>query len=247
MRAIARRYFERTEARGKTGKPLLWAARKKTILRELDLFLDAEQQRRLGEGLFFNAAEFTFGADEAGSRPALVVGTENGREIAFRGRIDRLDVSPDGERVAVIDYKTGSADRYEKLDADWAMGGRALQLSVYSLAAEREHAAATVSAEYWFVSDRGKFERKGREFGEAEQARFHEVLDIAVRGVEQGIFPAHSGEFSDFRKAWDNCRFCPYDALCVRDRDRAWKRKRSFSGIAEYVQMVGEAGSDDGS
>ena len=56
--------------------------------------------------------------------PELLVGD---RVVRFRGRIDRLDESPDGRRVRLVDYKTGKGTT----ESERVGAGRDVQLPVY--------------------------------------------------------------------------------------------------------------------
>ena len=42
----------------------------------------------------------------------VVIDLAGERKVAFRGFVDRVDRSPDGDRLVVIDYKTGKRDKY---------------------------------------------------------------------------------------------------------------------------------------
>ena len=95
------------------------------------------------------AVEHRFGVDEGDDAVVLDIG--DGRTVAFRGFIDRIDRTADGG-VLVVDYKTGSDWGYKALDTDITDRGRKLQLGVYALAA-RQHVqeATSVDSRYWFV------------------------------------------------------------------------------------------------
>ena len=54
-------------------------------------------------------AEYSFGGDGTGSGvgPAVEVRTTTGGVVRFRGQVDRVDISSDGSRIIVYDYKSG--------------------------------------------------------------------------------------------------------------------------------------------
>jgi ATP-dependent helicase/nuclease subunit B len=243
LRQITLKYCNRAEAAGKTGRPLLWSIRRKTIVREMDLFLTNEHERRMRTGLRFSAAELAFGTP--GGAPALEVVLTDGRVVAFRGRIDRLERSGDGTRVGVVDYKTGSAYNFKKMDKDALLAGQLLQLPVYGLVAQRATPDAVVRTEYWFISEREKFETKGYELSDVVLGRFDEALTVIARDIERGQFAARPGEFNGFRKTYDNCVYCPYDNLCFGDRDRAWRRKLDSPEIQDYIGLAGDVAAAD--
>ena len=78
--------------------------------------------------------EVSFG--DAG-QPDVVVPLPEGRAVRFRGRIDRVDRSPDGRTVVVYDYKTGNPARAASLRDYPVLAGQRLQLPVYAHAARR--------------------------------------------------------------------------------------------------------------
>src|SRR5690606_19475825 len=106
-------------------------------------------------GVSPRAVELAFGYDEG--EPPVTIELADGRAVVFRGSIDRIDVSPDGTRVVVFDYKTGKTDRYKmsitdgRLD-DVTWRGTKLQLAIYGEAARRfVPTAQEVEGYYWFV------------------------------------------------------------------------------------------------
>ncbi|MEO9254494.1 MAG: PD-(D/E)XK nuclease family protein [Tepidiformaceae bacterium] len=242
LRSIAEWYFADAEASGLTGKLMLWAIEKRRILRNLELFLDEERLRRRQTGFVFASAELAFGMK--GGAP-LVVRLGDGREVTFRGSIDRVERTLDGSRVAVVDYKTGSNWDYKAMADRPLMNGKLLQLPVYGLAAAAALGAERVQANYWFISEKEKFALKGYEVAQGEPAEFVETLAKMVDGIEAGVFPAHPGKRDDFHRSFDNCGWCPYDSLCARDRDRAWRRKIEAPEIAEYINLIEPEADDD--
>ena len=98
-----------------------WSAERVHILRSIAATLDAE------------AAEL--------SRPVASEHSFEGVEVvgaAFRGKIDRIDLMPDGG-LRVTDFKTGRATSVRNVLED----GRRLQLPLYARAADRDRAILT--------------------------------------------------------------------------------------------------------
>jgi RecB family exonuclease len=242
MRTIAEWYFADAEASGLTGKPMMWAIEKRRILRNLELFLDEEHARRSITGYVFDGAELAFGM--RGAAP-LIVTLDDGRQVTFRGSIDRVERTLDGSRVAVVDYKTGSTYGYNEIDNRPVMNGALLQLPVYGLAAGAALGVERVDANYWFISEKEKFALKGYPVAEGQPPEFVETLTKMVEGIEAGVFPAHPGKRNDHQKSFENCHYCAYDALCARDRDRAWKRKIDALEIAPYIELIPAETDDD--
>ena len=100
--------------------------------------------------------------------------------------------------------------------------GRKLQLVLYALAAQRtyELPEGNLTAYYWFV-DLGALHR-GAAIGSERRDRLLEVLDVAVRGIREGVFPAQPGEWNS-KFGWGSCGFCEYDRACASTRGELWE------------------------
>ncbi|MGH9048540.1 MAG: PD-(D/E)XK nuclease family protein, partial [Acidimicrobiia bacterium] len=234
---IAERHCDAAEAAGVTGRPLQWRLERRRILRELATVLDSDEDVRgvLGVVPTPEGREVDFGW--SGTEP-LVVTLPDGRTVAFRGRIDRVDRAPDGSRTVVFDYKTGSPARDDPRAE--LRAGRRLQLPVYGLAVSE--AASDVHAYYWYLATPGAEGLAGYALDDQALSEFHTVLATILDGVEGGVFPAYPGEprgDRTGRETWENCCYCPYDRLCPTARDDLWERKRDdpvavgFRGLAE--------------
>ena len=114
--------------------------------------------------------------------------TIDGQELRLRGRIDRLEWSPD-ESFRIIDYKSGSNRQKGVFD-----GGRALQLAIYLLAGA-DIVGIDVengSARYSFATRRGGFTEHVLTGADliAARDRFDGILTRIVQGVGSGDFHA---------------------------------------------------------
>lgn len=166
--------------------------------------------------------------------------------LLLSGRVDRVDVR-DGELV-VVDYKTGKGSGYDAIpllerpneEADLIDRGRKLQLVLYALAAQRHYSPPVrpTSSYYWFV-ELGAMHR-GAPIGSQEQDRLLEVLDVAVRGIREGIYPAHPGEWDGW-SGWDSCSFCPYDRACTSTRGEVWLQIRTADPVQAYAELTAGA------
>ncbi len=63
----------------------------------------------------------------------------------------------------------------------------------------------------------------------------HDTLEVMVDGIENGIFPGRPGKAD--RDSFENCRYCDFDAVCPRQRDREWDRVRSAPELGAYVAL----------
>ena len=233
---ISARIFRDVEARGLTGKRLLWEMAKTEILADLEAFLETDAGLREANETADVRVETRFGFGDAS---AAVAEPETG--INFRGMIDRIDISGDGQRVLVVDYKTGSAEPYKGLDDDPIDQGRHLQLGVYSLAARALFPDATaVSAAYWFSTNRGRFQFVPSAYfditDESVAERFREGVASIVDGINAGLFPANPGPPGRYGPS--NCQYCDFDAICPTRRADLWERKKSDAALADYLQLA---------
>ena len=139
------------------------------------------------------------------------------RMVHFHGRIDRIDLG-EGARFRVIDYKTGSLDRFKDQELG---GGTTLQLPIYLLAASKllDRPVAAGIAQYWRIgSGRGKrrISYAGETWSEGEPA-LARILDAITHGIEGGIFCAVPGS--------DRCSYCAVRSACPSGSARIFERK----------------------
>ncbi len=212
LRQLAEARLDEARRRGKTGLDIFAEHDTRTILSDLAAFLEADDIFRQETGAV--PAKF-----EERIPPVSIGGVE------MRGVVDRIDMTPDGKSAWVIDYKTGVASTFEGVvkgpDAPFA-GGSKLQLPAYVTAAGD---AERVEALYWFISERGGFERIGYQPTPENQARFGATVSAIVDGIAKGAFPAVPGEEDDYYKTWENCRWCDFSRICSVRRDQDFDLK----------------------
>ena len=216
---IAETVFDEFEQRGLTGRDLLWDLDRVSIRRDLHAFLDADDRYRAEKAMVPERAELRFGADDG---TPVEVQRPDGRHLQFKGSADRVDRADDGSLV-VLDYKTGSKDAFRDIERgdDPTVGGTKLQLPIYGLAARSRVGGDPVEAAYWFVSQRGNYERISYPLDEAGLERFEHVVDVIADGIESGAFPGRPGEETTrFGRSFHNCKYCDFDTICPTDRDR---------------------------
>lgn len=225
------------EQRGRTGRDIFWRRDRNKILRDLERILDYDDIHRVRTRTRPAAAELGFGIRDT-ALEAVPIPLPDGRSVRFRGKADRVDVAEDGT-IHVVDYKTGGTYGAEKLcEDDPDCGGTKLQLPVYGVAARLHQGRpdAPVHAEYWFVSNRGKWKRYGYDVSEAVLAHFGETLGRIVAGIEAGIFAPHPSADSS---GWSRpCDFCDPDGLGVGELRRGWEQKRTDPLLSSYADAV---------
>lgn len=227
--------FAEAEAKGMTGRALLWARDSAVIRADLDRFLDEDNRRMAELGVVPVSTERTF--------DAVPVTLPSGRVLHVRGSVDRIDRAADGSLV-VLDYKTGSAKRYEGLgEDDPHRGGTQLQLYLYAVAARHELGTdAPIWSGYWFNTSRRKFARIGYPVSPSVEAEVGRAIDTIVDGITAGLFPARPPE----KPAWTHvdCWYCTPDRLSSTERRRDWERKRAAPELAAYVALCEPEGVD---
>ncbi len=236
LRTIADEVCADYERRGLTGKALLWEVTRRRLVRDLDAFLAADRRLRQRLGVVPDAegVEVAFGLD--GGDPAVELAMADGTPIRFRGRIDRIDRSPDGRHLVVIDYKTGSATAYAGPKAAISRGAR-LQLPIYALAARQRHGELPVTAVYFFVSRRAQFAQRQVTVDDEVVAELGQAVATIVDGITQGRFPARPGA-SGRDGSHEHCQWCDYDMVCSTSRLAIWEQVRTSPELDPYVRLV---------
>lgn len=245
LHRIAKEAFADASRRGVVGKPIMWRIATEDMLMDLDSFLNADFQLRQKSEMMPRHTEARFGMSGAGDEwKNAVHSLPDESEILFRGVIDRIDISEDGTKALVLDYKTGGSGSYKNLAKDPIDGGKHLQLAIYSLAVKQALAgASSVAAAYWFISSAGKFAVLPSKYidinDEQVEKRFGEGMSIIVDGIHNGLFPANPGKGEP--NSYDsNCRYCDFTSLCPSRRDTLWKRKKSDPQLEGYLKLVGD-------
>ena len=128
------------------------------------------------------------------------------REVLIRGRLDRIDILPDG-RHALWDYKTGrSVDRFGKATF---LALDHLQGALYSLAVETALGYEVAEAGYWFTHPEASPARLSEP--RADGSLLGRCLDVLIALHQSGDFvPTRHIRNTNERP----CRYCRYVALC---------------------------------
>lgn len=226
--------FAAAETQGWTGYPLLWEIDRQSILEDLRAFLEKEAQAedRMTPAFF----EVRFGPGSRGFRnraadEPVFMALEDGTAFSLRGRMDRVDFSPAGDFLRVIDYKTGPLQGEE----DGFCGGTTLQLPLYLMAACRIWKEADREkswAEYCSVSRKGKFARihfHGDRWEEKEGI-LKQILETISGGIREGTF-------FPFREKDRNCGFCDFNHICEHGVDVLFEKKKKDPRAAAFLGM----------
>ena len=219
---------ERTERRGRTGRPAFWADERARMLDDLLTWQRHDSELVVRRGSVVLASEMRFGADDDVS-----IGLPGGRRIRLRGSIDRVDRARDG-RLVVTDHKSGGKDKFKDMSPeDPTVGGTLFQLPSYAAAARARFAEphTPVLAEYGLLR-KGDYARPGFLMSPEVDARVSESLARVVAGIEIGFFP-NLPERPGWR-FYVGCHYCEPDGLGTAERWGEWQRKQHDPRLAAW-------------
>ena len=195
-------------------------------------FLLSEKERLENAPLVPRYFELGFGVSDA-DYPAFDVETGRGK-ISIRGKIDRVDVSPDGTEALVMDYK-----RTANFESSKLVLGTQLQLPIYLMAVERFLGLRAIGAELYSVKDarRSGFYRKdlmhlaGKKRASPmtfEEKDFNQMLERSLLFIQR-FAEAMQTKVIDVRPR-DCETFCAYASVC---RIEKWKLPAMLEEIRE--------------
>jgi ATP-dependent helicase/nuclease subunit B len=245
---IARECFDLAVQEGRCGPPLVAELERSRLERELRRFFDEDRLSPVAVELSFGSARRGVEAT-VNQLPAVEVRTAGGRTVHFGGRMDRIDVAPDGS-IVVSDYKTGQHSQLRALRTDPVAQGTKLQLVVYALAARALQVhGGTVRSRYWLVSLNRVAACFELQLNERAVARLSEVVGLIVEGIETGVFPGVPGNetFRANRPTFEHCATCDFDRVCPIDRERRWSLQLANRRVEPVLALGAEPDSDLGS
>ena len=139
--------------------------------------------------------------------------------LTISGKSDRIDLTPDGQGIRIVDYKTGSAHARP----DSFSGGRSIQAPLYMLALIREFPEAQLAsscAEYLHLTPEGEPKSIVFDGGELERRlpELTSILKELTGGIESGLFPPLPTK--------EICRDCECAPVCdLRSRNASDRRQ----------------------
>ena len=225
-------------ARGLTGREVFWKRDRAAIIRDLDQFLDEDHRQRRERGAAVRpiACEHEFGL--GGAHPPVEFSLDDGRVVAMRGKIDRVDRASDGSLV-VVDYKTGRTTAFAGLSAEEpTVRGTKLQLPVYAAAARAAFGKPTtrVHGAYWFITKKGEWKWIGYDITDDVDKQMVTALSAITAGIENGVFVARPNPDPPY--TFVDCHYCNPDGLGSGDRRREWERKRTDPALHDYAAFA---------
>ena len=229
------------EARTEGIPDLLWEIERDALLMLLERWL-AFEKNRAAEGLLPAGLERPFGEIRAGERyPAfrLMAGRHT---FDFRGRIDRIDISRDGRKARVVDYKTGSLpDSMCGKKKTPLMSGERIQVAVYrgalSVLDEFKN-AEEIEGEYLHLQPKDRQIVQCR-FSDEELRNalktLADILKIVGDGIESGVFFART---SGAVHPEGHCAYCDYLPICGKDRVQREERKANDPVVGGFFSIL---------
>jgi len=238
--SIARTRFEEFEMTHPTGYRMIWELQKSQIFEQLAVIFEEMLLDRSYLPTYF---ELSWGYDDdTGDRQssfgAVSVKVAK-RLIRLRGRIDRIDVSEDGDSARIIDYKTGKA----RIKEDAFHGGRNLQLPLYIIAgdaffASRGEKTRIDYATYLHVlEDPSKRNVVFHAFTLKE--RWNHLMKI-LQTITDGIEKGHFFQYPDY-----HCTYCDYKRICGNARFYLFERKQGDEHLIDFSRMRDEDFEDE--
>ena len=219
---------ERTERRGRTGRPAFWADERARMLDDLLTWLDRDSELVMRRGSTVLASEMRFGADDDAA-----IELPDGRRIRLKGSIDRVDRTRNGHLV-VTDHKSGGKDKFKDMTPDDpTVGATLFQLPSYAAAARARFGDVDtpVHAEYGLLR-KGDYARPGFAMSAEIDAKVSAALALVVDGIETGWFPNRPE-----RPGWRffvGCHYCEPDGLGTAERWAEWERKQHDPRLAPW-------------
>jgi len=231
---IANKKFIEFEQMGVTGYSMLWEVEKRNILDNLVEFFSEEINDTEFIPTYFEVRygmkHFDFQESEISTEEPvpLKIGEET---VNLKGRIDRIDLTKDGKRARMRDYKTGRV--FAK--ANDFQGGTTLQLPLYLYAARQllgqlHQGIEVESAEYYSLKDGKKVGFEGSEL-KAKEAKLQEILKTIAGSIEDGVFIAVPD---------GQCRYCDLKIICGTWTQILFDRKAKDPRVKGYLEMHAE-------
>jgi ATP-dependent helicase/nuclease subunit B len=234
---------------GRTGRPATWASERIRMRADVLRWFDRDSQISQTNRVTVLASEREFprrettpnvtgsttAADAMAPTPVTIM-LPDGRMLAMRGKIDRLDRRGDGTLV-VTDHKTGDPKAFRKLSTDDpTLGGAEFQLAAYAAAALAWHETGAISeppvrAEY-SMFEKGDYQRFGLHFDDEVWERVQHDLGRIVDGIEAGWFPQIPAP-PGF-KLYTPCLYCAPDELDTDASFDRWAMKRDDTRISRW-------------
>jgi RecB family exonuclease len=212
--------FEQFEKDGVPGSPALWQWSQFSLRKDLKRALKKVLEDQDWTPVDFEKA---FGRE---GQPEVVFGTPAGT-FRLEGFMDRVDLSPDGKRLRVVDYKSGGKTGFAN---DSVKEGTKIQMPLYLWACRTLYPGVTPEeAAYEFLTAKGDY--GSVLFDATDWKKVEEPLKVllttAAEAMEQGFFPA----------AAKACKQCDYKILCGPGAEKRGEKKKEDINTGNYFKL----------
>ena len=212
--------FKNFEKNGVPGSPALWQWSQFSLRKDLKRALKKVLEDQDWTPVDFEKA---FGRE---GQPEVTFETPAGT-FRLEGFMDRVDLSPDGKNLRVVDYKSGSNDAFTK---NSVKEGTKIQMPLYLWACRTLYPGVTPQgALYEFLTAKGDY--KAVSFDATDFKKVEEplmvLLTTAAEAVGQGLFPA----------AAKACDHCDYRILCGPGAEKRGEKKREDKRVEEFFKL----------
>jgi ATP-dependent helicase/DNAse subunit B len=212
--------FKKFEKEGIPGSPALWEWSQFNLRKDLERAL-----KKTLEDQDWMPVDFEKGFGRSG-QPEVSFKTPSG-SFRLEGFMDRVDLSPDGKKLRVLDYKTGSNLNFKE---DSVKEGTKIQMPLYLWACQTLYPGIIPEeAVYEFVTAKGNY--RSIPFDASGWKKVEEplvaLLTTACEAVDQGLFPA----------AAKACDQCDYRTLCGPGAEKRGKRKKGDGRVQKYYAL----------
>lgn len=237
----ARKKFTEFEETGITGFPMMWEMEKKGMVDSLRDFFNKEIEDMEFIPAYFEVRygmkPYDFKESEISTEEPVLLHIGK-KTLSLKGKIDRIDLTSDGKKGRVRDYKTGkiSARKNE------FQGGKTLQLPLYLHVARqllgRIHQGIEIeSAEYYFLKDGKPIPFEGAKLDE-KAGELQEILETFASGIEDGIFiPVPDHQDCQYR-------YCDFRTICGSWTQTLFERKSGDPRVKRYLRLTREESNE---
>lgn len=222
---------------GSYGITNLWIIDEKEIVANLMEYLDREIQ----EGSYWipYSFELRFGMkkfenqedDDHSTEMPLKLNLFQ-KELRFKGKVDRIDISADQTHMRITDYKTGNLNErkswgYEK--------GTQLQIPLYILLADQffpNHTLQEVNGKLVSIQAISKFDERNVTRTEilTKQEEIFAHIEMINEGITSGNFfpnPGSNGE---------NCTYCDFSGICGSNIAQLTEEMEETAFMSQYQE-----------
>ena len=229
--------FADVEARGATGRRLLWDRSRRQLHAQLDVFLDYDSAYRLDRDVETIATELSFGRGAGGRRSRSSAPT--GGPCASSARSTASIALPTaGSRSSTTRAAppTGTSSSRPKIRCSAARCSSSRSMRTRRGAALGDAGEEPVDASYWFVLR----DLKHPLVGYLVERSVEDALDHDVAGHRRRDRARHlrGASQSPGWKMFVECPYCDPDAMGTTDSHRGWLRKLAAPELADYVELI---------